>query len=204
MEKLLIATTNPGKVAELKEFLKDIPLKLVSLADLHISQKAPEDGVTFQENAIAKAQFYSKLTGFPALGDDGGFEIDALGGEPGVKSHRWIHQDREDTDDELISYTMQKMKDVPLPQRGAQLRLVLALVFPDGSVYTAEESVRGIVAEKPLTNYTPGYPYRALLYFPEIKKYYHSDFTQEELEKYNHRRRAVERLKPEIKKAFHV
>jgi XTP/dITP diphosphohydrolase len=199
MNQLLIATTNPGKLNEFKHFLSDIPIKLVSLKDLGITAQAPEHGATFDENAISKAKFYSQQSGLPAIADDGGFEIDALNGEPGVKSHRWIHQDREDTDEELIAYTMEKMKGLPREKRGAQLRLVLALILPDKSVHTVEEKVRGIVAEEPALKRTPGFPYRALLYIPELQKYYDfNDLTPEETEKYNHRGKAALRLKPII------
>jgi XTP/dITP diphosphohydrolase len=201
MKQLLIATTNPGKLDEIRHFLSDLPVTLVSLSDVGITAQAEEHGTTFDENAIAKAKFYSDLSGMPALADDGGFEIDALNGEPGIKSHRWIHQDREDTDEELINYTIEKLRGLPRAQRGAQLRLVMALVLLDGSVHTVEEKVRGIVAEKPSEKRVSGFPYRSLLYFPEINKYYdYQEFTPEEAEKYNHRRRAVERLKPIIQK----
>jgi len=89
MEKLLIATTNPGKFREYKILLQDLPLKMVSLRDLKIRKKPKEDGKTFRENAIKKAKFYSRLAQLPILADDGGLEIDYLKGEPGVKSRRW-------------------------------------------------------------------------------------------------------------------
>ena len=98
MRRLLIATTNPGKLAEIRHFLGELPITLVSLSDLGIREKANETGNTFKENAVLKAKFYSKLSGLPTIGDDGGLEIDALGGAPGVKSHRWINGDRDDDD----------------------------------------------------------------------------------------------------------
>ncbi len=197
MKTLLIATTNPGKLAEISRFLGDLPVNLVSLKDVGIRDSVAETGMTFEENAILKAKFYSKKSGLPAIADDGGFEIDALGGEPGVKSHRWIHNDREDTDEELIVYTLEKLKGLPQEKRGAQLRLVLALVFSDGRRFTVEEKTRGIVAEKPSEYRTPGFPYRSLLFLPEIGKYYDYDLlTPEETERFNHRKRAVDKLKP--------
>ena len=197
MTKLLIATTNPGKLAELSRFLADIPMNLVNLKDLDITDTVEETGNTFEENAILKAKYYCKKSGLPTLADDGGFEIDALGGEPGVKSHRWIHQDREDTDEELIAYTLEKLKGFPRAQRGAQLRLVLALVFPDGRQFTVEEKTRGIVAEKPSEHRTSGFPYRSLLFLTEINKYYDHDLlTPEETDRFNHRKRALNKLKP--------
>ncbi len=195
--KLLIATTNPGKLAEIKRFLGDLAIELVSLNDVGITDVVEETGSTFEENAILKAKYYCQKSGFPTLADDGGFEIDALGGEPGVKSHRWIHGDREDTDEELIQHTLKKMEGFPLARRGAQLRLVLVLVFPDGRQFTVEEKTRGIVAEKPSQHRTPGFPYRSLLFLPEINKYYDHDLlTPEETDRFNHRKRALDRLKP--------
>lgn len=203
MKKLLIATTNPGKLAEIRRFLGDLPINLVGLKEVGITDSVEETGKTFEENAILKAKLYAQTSGLPTLADDGGFEIDALGGEPGVKSHRWIHKDREDTDEELIAHTLEKMRGLPRARRGAQLRLVLALVFPDGRLFTVEEKTRGIVAEKPSQHQTPGFPYRSLLFLPEINKYYdHSLLTPEETDRFNHRKRALDRLKPIFQKVM--
>lgn len=199
MQKLLIATTNPGKLSEIKRFLGDLPVELVGLKDVGITEVVEETGRTFEENAILKAKYYCQKSGLPTLADDGGFEIDALGGEPGVKSHRWIHQNREDTDEELIAYTLEKLRGLPRARRGAQLRLVLALVLPNGRVTTEEEKTRGIVAEKPSEHRTSGFPYRSLLFLPEINKYYDHDLlTPEETDRFNHRKRALDQLKPII------
>jgi len=199
--KLLIATTNPGKLAEIKRFLSDISIELVSLKDVGITDSVEETGVTFEANAILKAKHYAQESGLPTLADDGGFEIDALNGAPGVKSHRWIDATRESSDDELIAYTIEQMKDIPEGKRGAQLRLVLALVLPGSEVHTSEASVRGIVPVSPTGTRSEGFPFRSLLFLPEINKYYnHDELTNTENETYNHRKRALEILKPEIRK----
>lgn len=200
MNKLLIATTNPGKLSELREFLAGIPVELVSLRDAGITDTVEETGKTFEENAVLKARHYAKESGLPTLADDGGFEIDALGGEPGVKSHRWVYGDRENTDEELIAYTFKRMQGIPQDKRGAQLHLVLALVDSEGKlVATSEEKIRGIVAPKPAPVHQPGFPYRAILFIPEMNKYYdQSAMTQEENEAYNHRKKAVETMKPAL------
>jgi len=201
--KLLIATTNPGKLAEIKRFLSDVPVDLVGLQDVGITDAVEETGNTFEENAILKAKYYAAKSGLAALADDGGFEIDELGGEPGVKSHRWIDSTRESSDDELIDYTIERMKDIPEGKRTAQLRLVLALVLPTGDIHTSEASVRGIVPVHPIGTRSAGFPFRSLLFLPEIQKYYnHDELTDKENETYNHRKRALEKLKPEIKKAL--
>lgn len=198
--KLLIATTNPGKLAEIRRFLSDIPLELVGLADVGITDTVEETGTTFEENAVLKAKFYAKRSDLPTLADDGGFEIDALAGQPGVKSHRWIHGDRDDTDEELIQYALDRLKDVPEDKRTAQLRLVLALVLPSGEVFTAEEKVRGIIPPQASPTRHNGFPYRSLLFLPEIGKYYnHDELTATETETYNHRKKALDILKPILK-----
>ncbi len=195
--KLLIATTNPGKLAEIRKFLSDVPLDLVSLKDVCITDSVEETGNTFEENAVLKARYYAKKSGLMTLADDGGFEIDALGGEPGIHSHRWVHKNRESTDAELIAYAFERMKDIPLTKRQAQLRLVLVLVSADGKVLaTAEDKVRGIVPLAPSTARSEGFPYRSILFLPTIGKYYDQNImTAEETDRYNHRKHAVERIK---------
>jgi XTP/dITP diphosphohydrolase len=199
MKKLLIATSNPGKFGEITHYLSDLPLELVSLKYVGITDTVEETGITFEENAILKAKHYSEESGLPTIGDDGGFEIDALNGEPGVKSHRWIHGDTEDSDEELIAYTFQKMKGVPADKRGAQLRAVLAFVTPGGYVRTAEAATRGIIPAAPSSVRNQGFPYRSILFLPKINKYYNAnELTTEENEVYNHRKKALIELKPFI------
>ncbi len=203
MNTLLVATTNPGKLAELQEFLADLPITLVSLKDRGITVNVEETGKTFEENALLKATQYATISGLPTIADDGGFEIDALGGEPGVKSHRWIHQDREDEDEELIGYAMARLKDIPIERRGAQLHLVLAFATPEGKTWTSEASVRGVIPMEASTYRRKGFPYRSLLYLPELAKFYnHDELTAEENKTYNHRRKAVEELKAVIQKTL--
>jgi XTP/dITP diphosphohydrolase len=202
MKKLLIATTNPGKFAEIKKYLSDLPLTFVSPRDLHIDERPNETGKTFEENAIIKLKFYLELSGLPTIADDGGFEIDALGGAPGVRSHRWIYEDRDNSDEELIAYALMKMKSLPQAKRGAQLRVVLAFAVPNQKdIVTVQERVRGVVADKPSVYRTRGFPYRSLLFLPELGKFYEDhELTKEENEAYNHRRKALEKLKPTIKR----
>lgn len=201
MKTLLVATTNPGKFAELQEFLSDLPIKLVSLQDVGITAHVEETGSTFEENAILKATHYAKDSGFATIADDGGLEIDALDGEPGVNSHRWIQKDREDEDEELIQHALIRLKDVPMEKRGAQLHLVIAFATPDGKTYTSEGSIRGIIPFKDAPYRRKGFPYRSLLYLPKLQKFYnHDELTEEENEQYNHRKMAVEQLKSIIRK----
>ena len=90
--QLLIATHNPGKLREYRGLLGDVPFDLVSLAEVGISHEVEETGSTFQENAGLKARTYAAVSGLPTLADDSGLEVDALGGEPGVRSARYGEQ----------------------------------------------------------------------------------------------------------------
>ena len=201
--KLLIATTNPGKLTEIKTYLSDLPFEIVDLDDIGITDTVEETGTTFEENAIIKAKFYAKKSELPTIADDGGAEIDALGGEPGVKTRRWIHADRDSTDEELIAHTLEKLKKIPLQGRGMQLRAVIALALPNGKYYTATAKIRGVIAVKPSPERHPGFPFRSLMYIPKLGKFYNHDLmAPEENDHYNHRKRALEELKDRILEAM--
>lgn len=203
MHKLLIATTNKGKLQELSTFLKDLPVELVSLSDVGIDQDIEEDGKTYQENAEKKAKFYAKLSGLPAIADDGGIEIHALDGQPGIRSRRWLGY--EASDEDLIAHMVNVARDLPAENRKARFITVDCLALPSGETYCEEGDVYGIVAEKPLMKLLTGYPYRSFFYLPEVEKYYHeSELTGEEMKQYNHRYIAIQKLKPMIKKALGI
>lgn len=197
MQKLLIATTNSGKFFEIKNFLKDLPVQLVSLSDVNISDDVEETGKTYKENSQIKALFYSKKSGLPAVADDGGLEIEELLGAPGIHSRRWIGHSA--TDEELIEHLEKVSKT--LKKRTAYFRTVVSFALPDGLIFSSKGEVKGIIAKKPLVKLTEGYPYRSFFYLPEIKKYYHeSELSKEEEKEYNHRYKAVRKLIPVIKK----
>lgn len=197
---LLLATTNEGKIKEYREILKQLELKLqtVSLKDLEITEKVEEDGETFEENAIKKAKFYCKLSGFPALADDGGIEIDYLNGEPGVKSKRWPGYDG--TDEELRQMTFEKLKGVPLGRRGAQLRAVIAITKDGENVHTFEGVWRGYIVENKskAAKLTPGYPFRSIFYLPE-QNIVLGELPFEEEVKLGHRMKALKNAMPILK-----
>jgi len=196
MPKLLIATGNQGKLKEYKILLKELPIKLVSLKDEGIEVEAPEDGQTYEENAIKKALFYHKLSGLPALADDGGLEIDYLEGAPGIKSRYWLGY--KATDEELIQMVLKKLAGLPTEKRGAKLKIVLAFVLSPKEIFTSAAELSGFVVEKPY-KLIPGYPYRSILYLPHIQKVY-SELSFEEEVKIGHRKQALKRLYPLLKK----
>lgn len=203
MNKLLIATRNAGKLFELSSFLSDFPIKTVSLADLGIKENVEETGKTYKENSQKKAVFYAKKSNLPAIADDGGLEIDALDGAPGIKSRRWLGY--EASDEALLGHLANVAKNLSDDNRKAWFKTVISLAFPDGQVWSVSGEVEGIIVEKPHVKILKGYPYRSFFYLPKIKKYYHEDdLSEQEQKRYNHRYKAIMKLKPIIRKVLGV
>ena len=123
MNKLLIATRNQGKLKEISQFLSDLPIKILSLSDIGITDEFEEKGKTYQENSQNKAIFYAKLSGLPTISDDGGIEIDALGGAPGIKSRRWVGKDS--TDEKIIEKMKKVSSALPKNNRKAFFKTVV-------------------------------------------------------------------------------
>lgn len=193
--KLLIATTNKGKIKELSAFLKNLPVKLVSLKDLDITQEVEETGNTYEENSRLKAVTYARLSGLPAISDDGGLEIAALNGEPGVYSRYWAG--KEGKDEAIIEKMKKVAKELPDNNRNATFRTVITLALPTGEFWQVEGKVEGVIAKEPLEKLLQGYPYRSFFYLPKIRKYYHEhDLHETETKEYNHRYKAVGKLMP--------
>ncbi len=196
MKKLLIATKNPAKFNDIKSSLSDLQFDFLSLKDIKIDKEVEETGKTFEENAKKKALFYAKKTGLPTLADDGGIEIDSLNGEPGIKTRRWING-IETTDEQLIKYTLIRMRQYK--DRTAQLRAILCLALPNGKTHQVEGKIRGIIAEKPYSKHKQGFPFDALLYFLDKRKYYYQ-LKYEDKIPINHRTIALLKMKPILKK----
>jgi XTP/dITP diphosphohydrolase len=149
---LVMATRNPGKIRELEALLADSGVKLLSLADFPRLPEIPEEGATFAENAAAKALEVARLTGRPALADDSGLSVDALGGAPGVFSARYAQDrtgPRPPTDADNWGKLLDELKDVPQRERGARFVCELALAWPDGRLLTARGECAGVIAFEP-------------------------------------------------------
>ncbi len=199
MKKLLIATKNKGKLKEFQNFLSDLPLELASLDDLNIDQDFEENGETYSENSEGKARFYSNISQLPTLADDGGIEIDALEGKPGIHSNRWFGEGL--TEEQKIEKIQKLANEIPDTNNGAHFKTVVTVVFPDGEIIQEKGQVDGVITRKPFIKINRGYPYRSFFFLPGLGKYYHeADLSPEEEKLYNHRYRAVQKLKAPLMK----
>ena len=163
MPRLLLATTNKGKAAEYRDLLKGLDFELVTLDQDGISQQADESYNTFEENARHKAAFYAELGGLLTLADDSGLEVDALGGEPGVRSSRYAGDNATDAD--RVAFLLNKLKDIPQQKRMARFRCVIAIARPAGPVQTTEGVCIGYIAMEPAGN--NGFGYDPVFFLPE-------------------------------------
>jgi XTP/dITP diphosphohydrolase len=209
--KILVATHNPAKKKEIVQGLADYldaTFEIISLDDLHITKDVEETGKTFEENAKLKAHFYAKLTGLPVVADDGGLMIDALGGEPGIHTKRWLSWKRnpsrsgglgrESTDEEMVAYTLERLNGISEHKRTAAFRTVLCFFDPKTNVeFLQTAEVRGRIATNAYAPIPHGYPYRALFIVDGINKYY-AEFTPDEHHAYNHRIHALTMLSRKI------
>lgn len=145
IEKIVLATGNKGKLREFRGLLEGVFGNIVSLNDLESPPEVTEDGETFRENALKKARAISAYSGIPALADDSGLEVEALGGRPGVYSARYAGEGATDRDN--IRKLLVELKGVA--NRKARFVCVLALVTPDGKEITAEGTCEGVILTGP-------------------------------------------------------
>lgn len=149
---LVIATRNPGKIRELQELLRDLGLRLLSLADFPEFPEIPEEGASFAANAAAKAREVARVTGLPALADDSGLEVAALEGRPGVWSARYAQERTAPAipgDADNWRKVLEEMAKVPWDRRQARFVCEIALALPDGRLFRARGECRGYIALQP-------------------------------------------------------
>jgi XTP/dITP diphosphohydrolase len=199
MKRLLIATTNAAKFGEYRLLLDGLGLDLVSLRDLGIDAEAPEDGASFAENALLKARFYFDRAGVATLADDGGLEVDALGGAPGVRSHRWLGEDADDRT--LAEEVVRQMAGVEPARRTARLRAAAAVVFDHDCVRcerVVEAAFEGTIADRCYPGIQVGFPYRAVMIVPGRNRYL-AELGEEEAAQLSQRRMTVEALRDDLR-----
>lgn len=145
--RLVLATRNLGKVREITAIYAGLEARLSGLEDWPDLGDLPEDGGTYADNAASKALAVARTAGLPALADDSGVEIDALGGGPGVRSRRLLGEAA--SDEERNAYVLARLAGLPPAQRAARYRAVVAVATPDGRVETFEGVCEGAIAERP-------------------------------------------------------
>lgn len=161
--KLVIATSNMAKAAEISTLLENCGIEILSLADYPDMPDIIEDGSTFMENALKKARDTSTFTGLTALADDSGLEVDALDGQPGVMSARFAP-----TSEARIKKLLELLKDVPDELRTARFICALALVSPDDFVWTTTSRCEGMITQKPSGD--SGFGYDPIFYYEPLGK----------------------------------
>lgn len=195
--RLVLATRNPGKVREMQAFLADLGVEVLGLEAFPDVPEVEEDGLTFVDNALKKARTVAVATGLPALADDSGLEVDALGGRPGVYSARFAGP--RATDEENNARLLAEMDGVPPGLRGARYRAVVVVVTPDGREALREGTCEGEILSAPRG--TGGFGYDPLFRVPELDKTF-AELAPEERRAVSHRFRALRALRPALERLF--
>ena len=204
---LLVATGNPGKLREYQGLLSSAPFRLVSLRDVGITDEVEETGDTFAENAWLKASGYAAMSGLLTLADDSGLEVDALGGDPGVRSARY-GGDACRSDAERVSLLLRNLEGVPWPERTARFRCVINVARPAAEapgkpdlLVSVVGSVAGMIQYKPEGN--DGFGYDPVVRLPSFRRTV-AQLSLEEKNRISHRGcaaaralNALSRLSPE-------
>ena len=187
MRRLLLATRNPGKLREFQALLPEY--RVEGLADYPDLPSWEERGDTFEENATEKARIVGRHTGQPALADDSGLEVEALGGEPGVHSARFAGADADDAAN--VRRLLERLRG--RADRRARFRCVLVLVLPDGRTFSAQGRLEGRIAREPQGDSGFGYD---PIFVPQGYRRTLAQLGPDIKNRLSHRARAVEELRP--------
>jgi XTP/dITP diphosphohydrolase len=188
--RLLLATTNKGKIKEYRILLSGIPYEILTPADCGISTDVKEDGETYEQNALLKATTMASLSCLLTLADDSGIEVEALGGEPGIQSARYAGENKTDAD--RNAYLLARLNAAPDIRRNAQFRCVIAIAVPNGRVEVFSGACQGIITQEPRG--ANGHGYDPIFYVPELGKTM-AELTLEEKNRFSHRARAAEKAR---------
>jgi XTP/dITP diphosphohydrolase len=160
--RLLVATTNTGKLREIRSVLGEVPIELVTLRDLPTIEEPEETGLTFEDNARLKALYYSERSGMTTVAEDSGLVIDGLDGEPGVRSARFLRPDASYA--ERFADIFHRLSGPPEKNRAARFVCALAVADRGHVIYEARGSVEGEIAREPRG--TAGFGYDPIFYYP--------------------------------------
>jgi len=195
--RILVATTNPGKIAELRAMLGN-DVRWLGLAEFGEIAEIEEDGSTFAENARKKAAGYAKATGLWTIADDSGLVIEALDGAPGVKSARFSGEKLEDAERTLIDHrniakVLELLKDIPREKRAAKFVCRLCLAGPERILIETEGTLEGLITNREIGE--NGFGYDPIFFVPSLNKTV-AQLTSEEKNEISHRGNAIRKLKP--------
>jgi XTP/dITP diphosphohydrolase len=191
---VIAATRNKGKAREIREALKGLGLRILTLSDFSDVPEIEEDGKSFIENALKKARFYSKYFGKLTIADDSGLEVDRLKGLPGIHSARYSGEKASSRENNRK--LLNAVKGVPFSKRGARFKGILAMVSPDGREVIKEGSCRGKIGFKEKGK--RGFGYDPLFLLPKYGKTM-AELSLEEKNKISHRGRALRKLRRVIR-----
>ncbi|MCI6552808.1 MAG: XTP/dITP diphosphatase [Lachnospiraceae bacterium] len=195
--KVVFATGNAGKMKEIREILKDLDCEVCSMKEMGIDIPIEENGKTFEENAVIKAEAVAAVCGEIVLADDSGLEIDYLNGEPGIYSARYMG---EDTPYSIKNANLiERLKGVPEDLRGARFVCVIAAVFPDGEVVSTYGEVKGRIAHS--ERGSNGFGYDPVFFLPEFGRTT-AELSDHEKNSISHRGEALRKMKEELRKRF--
>ena len=190
MKKIIFATTNQGKVKEVKMILQDLGVEILSLKDINIEIDIEENGSTFEENAVIKASAISKVTNEIVLADDSGLEVDYLDKAPGILSARYMGEDTSyDIKNQAIIDQLAEAKGT---ERSARFVCAIACVMPNGETYTTRATIEGEIGYK--MEGTEGFGYDPIFYVPEFQCTT-AQLSSEQKNKISHRGKALEEMK---------
>jgi XTP/dITP diphosphohydrolase len=191
--RIILATRNPGKLAELRRILAaaGVSAAVTDLGDAPGTPEVAETGRTFKENALLKARAVTAFTGLPAVADDSGLCVDALNGMPGVLSARW--SGRHGDDEANLRLLLGQIADVPAGERGAHFTCVAALVLPSGAERLTEGTVYGQLTGSPRGSNGFGYD---PIFVPDGFALTTAQMSPDEKDKISHRGQALRALAP--------
>lgn len=192
---LALATRNEGKILEFKELLSPYEVEIKSLLDFGPLPSVEEDGETFEDNAYKKAHFTAKVLGIPALADDSGLVVEALGGAPGIYSARYAGNGA--ADEENNQKLLHEMKNKT--NRKAYFQCVIIIAVPRGPALTYIGECEGEILREPSGK--NGFGYDPVFYYPPLKKSF-AQMSMEEKNRVSHRGKAMAELKGEFNKVM--
>ena len=190
---LVLATRNEGKTEEIRALLADVPVEIKNLTDFGPTPTIEEDGETFEDNAVKKARFIAKILGFPALADDSGLMVEALGNGPGVRSARYAGEGATDADNN--AKLLGELENVE--NRNAAFACVIAIAVPWGPALIYEGRCEGEITRELVG--TEGFGYDPVFYYPPLQKTF-AQLSTEEKNQVSHRGQALQQLRDEFDK----